>query len=834
MTTSATARNETRNETRNEARNEIEHVDALVVGSGFGGSVTALRLAEAGLGTVVLERGRAYPPGAFPRSPHEVSRALWDPSAGLHGLFQMWRFGGFDSLTSSGLGGGSLIYANVLLRKDEKWFVQDDPLPGGGYETWPVGRADLDPHYDRVEKVLGGTPYPFGDPAYADTAKTAELIAAAEKSGLDWQLPPLAVSFSPRPEEPPGLGLPIPLPEYGSIHGVRYGTARRTCRLLGECDLGCNEGAKNSLDHTYLSAAVHAGADVRVLSEVTSIRPDDRGGRRGYLVDYVQHDPDRSARTLGMTTRRIHCDQLVLAAGTYGTSWLLLRNRDRLPGIGSSLGTRFSGNGDLLTFLLPAARGRRLELDASRGPVITVAVRVPDRLDGDGTGRGYYVEDGGYPGFVDWMLEDTDVTGRLFRFGEFLTRWAAERFTGPSGSRVGRELSRLIGDGSLSGGALPLLGMGRDVPDGTFLLDGDERLQATWRTDTSHDYFASVRRTMRTFAETLGTDYLDNPIWFFKRVISVHPLGGAPMGRTAAEGVCDPHGEVWNHPGLWIADGSAMPGPVGANPSLTIAAWADRLADRLLETRGRPPAKAGRAGGAEKSRTAQADSGPGTGRTAAAPATSSAPAPAAPTALSFTEEMKGFFTPGEADPPTGGRLGRAAQRRLSFHLTITADDVDRFLAEPGHPARAEGWVEAEALGGRRPVEFGRFNLFTQGEQRTSRHLSYLLHFSDQEGAPVTLSGRKEVHDGPATDIWPDTSTLYLRLLGGHLPEGAPEGDAPILGAGVLHILKPDFVRELASLRVSGGDPARSARAGAAFARFFLGNLYEVYGRHLGF
>src|SRR4051812_47001441 len=137
----------------------VEHADAVVVGSGFGGSVAAYRLAEAGLSVVVLERGRDYPPGTFARTPSQMSRAVWDPGKGLYGLFDVWGFRGFDSVVSSGLGGGSLIYANVLLRKDEHWFVKEEALPGGGYETWPVSRTDLDPHYDVVEGMLGGTPF---------------------------------------------------------------------------------------------------------------------------------------------------------------------------------------------------------------------------------------------------------------------------------------------------------------------------------------------------------------------------------------------------------------------------------------------------------------------------------------------------------------------------------------------------------------------------------------------------------------------------------------------------------------------------------------------------
>src|SRR5829696_5573534 len=130
-----------------------EQVDVVVVGSGFGGSVTAYRMADAGRSVVVLERGRAYPPGSFARTPSGTARNFWEPSEGRHGLLDVWSFEGIDGLVSSGLGGGSLIYANVLLRKDEKWFVHEQDVPGGGYEHWPISRDDLEPHYDAVEAM---------------------------------------------------------------------------------------------------------------------------------------------------------------------------------------------------------------------------------------------------------------------------------------------------------------------------------------------------------------------------------------------------------------------------------------------------------------------------------------------------------------------------------------------------------------------------------------------------------------------------------------------------------------------------------------------------------
>ncbi|MET9435819.1 GMC oxidoreductase [Streptomyces sp. NPDC006551] len=776
------------------AASEVEgEVDVVVVGSGFGGSVAAYRLAEGGLSVVVLERGKPYPPGSFPRTPAAMARNFWDPSEGLHGLFDIWSFRGLEGIVSSGLGGGSLIYANVLLRKDEKWFVHESPLPGGGYENWPISRADLDPHYAEVEEMLGATPYP-----YQGTPKTEAMREAAELLGLQVTRPPLAVSFAAGPDETPVPGAPLREPEYGNIHGL----PRETCRLTGECDVGCNLGAKNTLDHTYLSAARHRGADIRTRCEVRGFAPRPGGG---YEVRYVVHDPAREGHrtpTGRLPLHRIHCKRLVLAAGAFGSTYLLLRNRAALRGISPALGTRFCGNGDLLGLVLGATGGAAgsgpRKLASSTGPVITSAIRVGDELDGDGsTGRGYYVEDAGYPAFVDWLAEASQLPGGVRRTVGFGLHRLRSRLGLTPQSNISARLAVLLGPAVFSDSSLPLLGMGRDLPDGRMSLRRGY-LDVDWTTLTSRRYFERVRRTMGDVAGALGAGFRDNPLWWTRRVVTVHPLGGAPMGRHRAEGVCDAYGEVFDHPGLYVLDGAVLPGPVGANPSLTIAAFADRACRHILDQRRAPRAAAAAASAADGDR---------------------------PTSLSFTEEMKGHIALDVDDPEEGRALGRARNQRLMFRLTITADDVDRFVADPRHPARAAGHVECDVLGGRLPVEAGWFNLFTRADDPARRRMLYRLHLRDPGGNPLTLVGHKEVHDDPGFDVWSDTSTLYVRILAEHVPEGGDAG-APVLGAGVIVILPGDFAQQLTTFRASGPHPARAL---GSFGRLFLGELWDRYG-----
>ncbi len=562
----------------------MEAFDVVIVGSGFGGAVTSFRLAEVGMDVLVLERGAAYPPDSFPRTPHGFAGNFWDPGRQSYGLFDVQSFSHIDTVVSAGLGGGSLIYANVLIRKDEHWFETD---VDGRPRRWPVTRAELDPHYDAVERMLGAQVFPFDVAPYSSVRKTAGFRDAAAALGYEattwdrvdpkrkqWFLPQLAVTFSNEGRRP------VPGEKIDERVRNLHDRDRQTCRLCGECDIGCNVGAKNSLDFNYLTLAAQAGAEIRTLAEVKDFEPAP--GDDGYLVRYEQHPEG--------TTVSVSARHLVLAAGTLGSSRLLLRHRHVLKNLSPMLGRGFSGNGDLLSAALSAKTGAAdhegrlpLPIDASHGPVITSTLRSPDERDGAEGKRGFYLQDAGYPATLTWLLQVASFPSTLRHLAVFALHRLRARVARHRPS-LASDLQGLLSGDALSECSLPLLGMGLDVPDGVLGLDRDGELTLGWSQKPSDAFFAEVLGTSRAIAEKMQARFLEDPLTtLLRRFVTVHPLGGCAMSSCSDEGVVDEWGRVHGHPRLHVADGSVMPGPVGPNPSLTIAALANRFADKLID-----------------------------------------------------------------------------------------------------------------------------------------------------------------------------------------------------------------------------------------------------------
>jgi cholesterol oxidase len=325
--------------------------DVIVVGSGFGGGVAACRLAEAGRSVCVLERGRRFTGEDYIKTPDRAPELLWHPDLNPGGLFDVRMMRDVTVITAAGVGGGSLVYANVQLRAPE------DVFDSG----WPaaITRAALDPWYDRTEDAL----QPRETPADPALDKVAAFAAAGARAGKTAERLPLAVHFGADREHP------------------FSGVPQQGCQNLGRCDIGCPINAKNSVDLTYLARAEALGAEVRPLHDVTKLEPPAAPGGP-WRVSFQRLDDHGTGSVRAAT--------VVLAAGTLGTPRLLLSNRKRLPALSPALGTRFSGNGDALGLALDPQAPDVRRVQSQTGPVMT------SRLDYATEGH-YMLADGGLP-----------------------------------------------------------------------------------------------------------------------------------------------------------------------------------------------------------------------------------------------------------------------------------------------------------------------------------------------------------------------------------------------------------------------------------------------------
>jgi cholesterol oxidase len=503
--------------------------DVMVIGTGFGGSVTAARLAEAGMKVLVLERGPWWGPAGealatdpalrrrWPRGPlgsrkfiRNVRIARGSRSRELmlasDGLFEVHRFERLTTLTGSGVGGGSLIYTNILAEAGRELY---DALPP------ELSASELAPWYQRVRAMLRPSPLP-----QRPDKNHAFEQAAGRAGGAAVSYPDLAIAWGEDPKRPQRV-----------LNAA--GVPQSTCNYCGECVLGCPSMAKTTVDLTYVAVAVRAGAQLRPLSEVVAIgeRPSARGG--GYELRYIdRRDGQGRQHTVG-------APKLVLAAGTLNTLRLLFAARDRhrsLTRLPMALGHGFSPNADLGALFV----GARAHLhDSTRGPAFNAYVPGAD------AGLRYLVGEAGLP---------------------------------LSALPLPKLLRRALGSSGL------LLAMGADASTGTLGFDGE-----FLRSEVGRDLDPAIFDAIEAEAARLSGAYEPRFSWINAPsgrgkpgIATVHPLGGAGIGRHAGNGVVDHRGEVFGHPGLYVADGSLYPRSPGVPPSLTIAALAERQASLMV------------------------------------------------------------------------------------------------------------------------------------------------------------------------------------------------------------------------------------------------------------
>jgi cholesterol oxidase len=509
----------------------------------------ACRLAEAGRSVAVLERGRRWDGADFPRAIGQVaSEAFWEEGRS-HGFIEYAAFRKLDVVLGAGVGGGSLHYFNVNLAADERIFA--DP-------RWPkaVTRAALEPHYDRGLQMLESQPLrpPYGRDALPE--RSSVFLAAGRAAGYSTDQIPLAV-YTDAPRVNPITGL-----------------AQNPCVYCGNCLLGCDIRAKNTLDSNYLAVAERHGATIHPLALVDGIEPSERGG---YDVSFRRLDAD-DPRSPGVP-EALHGTEVVVAAGTLGSARLLLACRDlrrSLPALSPALGQHFSLNGELL-FAFAHRTSRRT--DPGLGPPITAraTVQTGDHL--------ITVEDLGLPDSLLWYLEGAlpPAVGRMRALTQLVTSYARQTLgIGGRTSKLSLELDSVV-SGARTPRTIPFLGMGTDSSDGCVRLEGD-RLEIDWDPRRNRGLYKEMAKVMASISEAAGGKFSNSFLyrWPMRKILTAHPLGGCAMGDDPTRSVVNDTGETWAYPGLYVVDGSIIPTALAVNPSLTIAALAERAAERMV------------------------------------------------------------------------------------------------------------------------------------------------------------------------------------------------------------------------------------------------------------
>jgi cholesterol oxidase len=532
--------------------------DYLVVGSGFGGSVAAMRLAQKGYTVGVVEAGRRWHADEFPRRNWNLRKFLWLPSLGLYGTWRLRLLNGAFILAGAGVGGGSLNYANTLYVPPDVFFDRPSVRRLGG-------KAELLPFYDLAARMLGRTPNPVETPQDVLMRETAAELGR----GSTYRLTDVAVYFGTE-------GQPAADPYFEGEGPDRIG-----CELCGDCMTGCRKDAKNSLDKNYLYFAEKFGARIFAENRVVDIEPLGQDGNGGYRV--------RTRKTTGLLRGRrglgFRTQGLVLAAGALGTNALLLdlKRRGRLPRLSAHLGRYARTNSETLLGVRSLAAGA----DYSRGVAITSSVHPDEHTHLEPVRFGP-----GHDAMVALVAALTDGGKRAPR----ILRWLGNELRHPV-----RHLKMRKPPGWARETIILLV---MQTVDNFFHLKrrrpwffpfvrvlasdpGSDRRSPTWL-PVGNDFGKRLARRIDGVPANVISEVTANA------PITAHILGGCSFGPTPEEGVIDERNRVKGYAGLIVCDGSQIPENLGVNPALSITAFAERAMSFV------PPKKAVRYLAAEK------------------------------------------------------------------------------------------------------------------------------------------------------------------------------------------------------------------------------------------
>ncbi|MFF2730097.1 GMC oxidoreductase [Streptomyces sp. NPDC058008] len=526
--------------------------DVLVVGSGFGGAVSALRLSEKGYRVGVLEAGRRFTRATLPKSSWDIRNYLWAPALGLFGIQRVHLLGKVMVLAGAGVGGGSLNYANTLYVPPTAFF---EDRQWAGITDW---KAELAPYYDQAKRMLGVRLNPTVTPADVHLKAVAETMGV----GDTFHLAPVGVFFGDG-RDADGAARAKPGAEAADPYFGGAGPARTACTQCGECMTGCRHGAKNTLNENYLYLAEKAGAVIHPMTSVVAVTDGPDGG---YRVTTVPTNRRRGAAPSVLRARRV-----VVAAGTYGTQTLLHTMKDEglLPRLSSRLGELTRTNSEGLVGAQTSDRRYRRKHGTARAD-FTRGVAITSSIHPDGNTHiepVRYGKGSNAMGALTILQVPYSSHRVLSWFGNVARhpwlamrslsnrRWSERTIIGLVMQSLDNSLTAYRKPGGVGKGLLTAR-QGHGSPNPTQIAEATQG--ATLLAQEINGFAGS------NVGELMGTP------------LTAHFLGGCPIGASPEEGVIDPYHRLYGHPGISVVDGSAVSANLGVNPSLTITAQAER------------------------------------------------------------------------------------------------------------------------------------------------------------------------------------------------------------------------------------------------------------------